>query len=85
MTKAAKGLTAKQVEELRQRLHGTCQNVFRVAEMMFNVKIGDEVFGQLMEQGIQKCSECNEWQETGNFEQGSEFCIACESIIDGEL
>jgi hypothetical protein len=69
-------LTQEQIKELGNKLYDTTQNVYRVAERVFGVEVGDEIFDQLQEHAeLQKCEECNFWKGCGQMEP--DFISTC--------
>lgn len=81
-------LTDEQIGKLTDKLIHSSRNVYTLAESMFGVKVGDEVFEQLKagEGGIFKCDECNEWLPNDMRDQGMEcdFCYECVTEMNDE-
>jgi hypothetical protein len=84
----ATGLALVQLQQIRDALLGTTQNVYAVARRMFGYDPPagkDAIFDDL--EGlchVRKCLECNRWKVIEEFEPDHDACRACLGEDDSD-
>ena len=78
-------LSDDQIGKLTDKLIHSRQNVYQLAESMFGVYVGEEVFEQLKagDGGIFKCEECGEWLPVSEEDKSTtDWCSQCLDDMD---
>lgn len=74
-------MTPEQVQQIANKVRGTRQNVYRVAEAVVGHEVGEEIFDLLREQAnLFKCEMCDEWLDVRH--EG--LMDICNDCLDGE-
>lgn len=75
----ASEVSSEQLQTIANRVRGTQQNVWRVAEEVLGEPCtDDELFDRLKaEASVVKCEECNTWVSTDEYDEEIERCNEC--------
>lgn len=83
--KAAKPLTASQLDRLGDNLQGSTGNVYTLCVGMFGRNPTDADLVALQHRtGLKRCMECSVWKDTSEYEEGFDFCLECQAIADSD-
>ena len=79
-------VSAKKLEQIAGRVHGTTLNVYPIAEKILGfVPEPQSLFELLREKhSLFRCSECSEWQSTDCESEMCDRCCTCDNRINEE-
>lgn len=84
--KAVKSLTAEQYKQLGERMLKTGGNIYTVANIMFGVKGGDELFDGVKEHaGACKCEMCDQWKELAEMSKDMSGDVCEECVVADDM